>query len=123
MSINWIKPYALGIGGFFVYFFVVIPVFHIQIPCVFHAITDLFCPGCGMTRSILALSHLELYQAVRFNLLPFALAPFAGGYFIARWKRNEKWETILLWIMIILALAYGIARNIPAWCWLIPTDV
>ena len=29
--------------------------FNISIPCIFHKITNLYCPGCGFTRAIFSL--------------------------------------------------------------------
>ncbi len=43
--------------------------FHIGIPCIFHVLTGLYCPGCGLGRSVLSLLSGDWYQAFRYNVL------------------------------------------------------
>lgn len=40
-------------------------------PCPFHSITGIQCPGCGMTRALIAIINMDLKRAVAFN--PFSL--------------------------------------------------
>lgn len=37
--------------------------------CFFHHLTGLDCPGCGLVRSFISISHGDLWQAVRYNAL------------------------------------------------------
>jgi Protein of unknown function (DUF2752) len=37
------------------------------IPCIWRSITGYPCPGCGLTRSLASMSHLDIVSAVRFN--------------------------------------------------------
>lgn len=39
------------------------------IPCLFHQITGLQCPGCGNTRAVLALLELDIMRALSYNYL------------------------------------------------------
>lgn len=39
--------------------------------CLMHRLTDLSCPGCGLTRSITCIMHGELSQAAAYH--PFGL--------------------------------------------------
>ena len=39
------------------------------VPCLFHKITGLQCPGCGNTRAILALLELDIMRALSYNYL------------------------------------------------------
>ncbi len=48
------------------------------VPCPFHAITGLACPGCGMTRALVLVSQLQWGPALRMNPLVFALLGFAA---------------------------------------------
>ena len=50
--------------------------FGIGLPCVFHRVTGLPCPGCGLTRSILALLRGHVAQS-------FALHPFGPPLLLA----------------------------------------
>lgn len=46
--------------------------------CVFRNLTGLPCPGCGMTRAILSIGQLRLYDAIAFHpFSPFLLAGLA----------------------------------------------
>lgn len=45
------------------------------VPCPFHALTGLHCPGCGMTRALVLVSQLELRAALQMN--PF-IYPLLG---------------------------------------------
>lgn len=102
--------------------------YNIYIPCIFHKITGLYCPGCGVTRMLISILNLNFYQAFRYNPLIFILLPFIITYYILYYIywlqnkkiiiRNELWYTLL--IIIIL---YGIIRNIPIFKYLIPTKI
>jgi hypothetical protein len=44
-------------------------------PCVFYHVTGLPCPGCGLTRSCIALLHGDAVQSLRYHPFgPFLLA-------------------------------------------------
>src|SRR6516164_7013720 len=43
--------------------------------CLFYAFTHLLCPGCGGTRAVHELLHLNLSGALHFNALVTVLAP------------------------------------------------
>lgn len=49
------------------------------IPCPFRLVTDLECPGCGMTRSCLALAQGEFVSAWNFHPFSFFLVALAVG--------------------------------------------
>lgn len=53
--------------------------FHLGIPCAFYASTGLPCPGCGLTRSVMALLHGRLQES--FLLHPFGWLLLAGMVF------------------------------------------
>jgi hypothetical protein len=50
--------------------------------CLFHALTGWQCPGCGGTRALYHLLHLQLGEAIRYNALVTVLAPLALAWFI-----------------------------------------
>lgn len=104
----------------------------IVIPCLFHKITGLYCPGCGITRCFNALLHFDFYQAFRYNPLVFILLPFALVYLLItiysklRGKRNlldKKIPSWMWYLLVVVALIFGIIRNIPYFDWLAPTII
>lgn len=103
--------------------------YHIGIPCIFHRITKLYCPGCGMTRAIFALLNLNLKQAVRNNILVVLVMPFIVIYIINYayiWINNLKKDPSkifpkwLWYILLIITISFGIIRNIKYFYWLNP---
>lgn len=107
---------ALGMG--YAYFGVKTGIF---IPCMFHQITGLYCPGCGVSRMCLALMRGNFNDAVGYNPFLFFLLPFLGAYFVRQaihYIRGEKWqmsrwESITWKVLLILLILYGIVRNLP----------
>ena len=93
---------------------------HQALPCPFHAVTGLLCPGCGVTRMCLALLRLDISAAWQANavllvLLPFLglLLAYRGVVYVRRGScHTAAWENILLYTMIVVLLIWGIVRNV-----------
>ena len=91
----------------------------IGIPCVFHAITKLKCPGCGISRMCISIARLDFVSAFWHNPFLFITGPLIIAYIVAseikfvRHGNREmgKWK-IFLWVELVLLLAYGVLRNI-----------
>ena len=90
-------------------------------PCPFHALTGLWCPGCGMTRATHHLLRGDIVGSVRFNvLLPFVLTLIALAWFdwyartIGRRPvlagRLPAWATTAA---VAVAVAFAVVRNLP----------
>ena len=116
---------ALGVGAM-VFFFN--PSTHGFYPvCIFHALTGLNCPGCGMTRALYALLHGNLRLALKDNAL-FVLALAAAAFWLARFARRKlrnqpatfNLPPKFLWIFLVVAIVFAVVRNLPGFEWLSP---
>lgn len=98
-------------------------------PCIFNKITNLYCPGCGITRMFVSIFHLEIYQAFRFNPLLFILLILSILYFIFNWIGNKVFNRQIIindkiYIgLLVVVIVYWILRNIEAFSFLAPTIV
>lgn len=104
--------------------------FNIKIPCVFHKITSLYCPGCGITRAILSLIELDFYQAFRYNMLVVTLILLFIIYllvctinYIITKRFFIKIPNYIYVILLIITILFGILRNIEMFNVLAPTIV
>lgn len=100
----------------------------IAIACVFYEITGLYCPGCGITRSILSLIDGDIYQAFRYNPIIFIDIPLiiitSIIDFIYKDNKKVKKVTNAIYIMLlIITLVFGVLRNIPYFSFLAPTTL
>lgn len=100
------------------------------IPCTLHSLTGLYCPGCGASRALRALLHLDFYQALRYNALFTVCAPFVGIYIAVSAYRYVRYGSEPakvkiplwpLWVLCAVAVCYGVLRNIPEFSFLAPT--
>lgn len=113
---------SLGLGGL-LYLKVWIPLTKISIPCIFHELTGLYCPGCGITRVVLSLLKWDGLQAFRYNPLLFILLPLYGIYFLTHKKQMRIVSNGVMAVMLIVTLAFGLLRNIPMFDYLAPTII
>ena len=97
--------------------------FNISIPCIFYKCTGLHCPGCGITRMLFSLLHLEIYQAFRYNPLVFCLIIiFLIKEFINLvFKKKYVFSSKITIIILIITILFGIARNTSLFSFLAPT--
>jgi len=96
--------------------------------CPFRLI-GLWCPGCGGTRMIRSIFALDFYQAFRYNPLLFILLICSIIFGIIELILYIKKKPLIrpstkFWVFIlVLLIIYMILRNIPAFSYLIPTEV
>lgn len=99
------------------------------IPCPFHAVTGLWCPGCGMTRAVHHLLRGDPVTAISFNVfVPLVVIGTAIGWW--SWLAGRAWDRPVRWPARIDArwwiglfgvfLAYGVLRNLTAFSALAP---
>jgi hypothetical protein len=95
--------------------------------CHFHTMTGLHCPGCGSSRALHQLLHGNLVEAVRLNAL-LLLGLGGSVWLLARyaWARMRRRHASFalpsrwLWVLLGVAVAFTILRNLPAFSWLAP---
>ena len=90
-----------------------------SIPCLFHELTGLYCPGCGITRMIFSILQFDFYQAFRWNIFLFILIPIFLGYgivYYVDWIFDKTPPVLPNWfwnILLFSAILFVILRNIP----------
>ncbi len=92
----------------------------VAVPCVFYQITGYRCPGCGVTRMCLWILKGNIPEAVKCNpALFFCSFPLVGifidgacRYIKTGKKRLQKWQEVLLYIIVVILLVHGVLRNI-----------
>lgn len=92
----------------------------LMLPCPFHLVTGLLCPGCGVTRMCLALLHLDVAAAWRFNPGLLLLSPLLAGllfsmalrYVRTGERRPTRAQSTVAWGMAVYLLFYSVVRNL-----------
>lgn len=88
-------------------------------PCIFHKITGLYCPGCGSTRAIHSLLHLEIRKAFAYNPLVVIFLPFISLWLLISIYRIKKGQSTIILpngfalFFLILIVSFWVLRNIP----------
>lgn len=93
---------------------------HLALFCPFHKFFHLFCPGCGSTRFLLAITRGDLVAAFYANSLLFVLSPFYLAIFLYQSYRYIRYNDrdirkpvqYFLYFTIILFVIFGIIRNL-----------
>ena len=92
----------------------------IGIPCPFHLITGLNCPGCGISRAIRSLSEFRFADALGYNLMSPLILLYIGYcavYASAAYMKTGKGSLLIKpeWLNIALLslfLIWWVVRNI-----------
>lgn len=89
--------------------------------CLFRKLTDLECPGCGMTRATHALLHGNFVEAFQFNpvgIILFPIAMLALGIELLGWVRGKplpfqiksgRWGATIVAVVVI---GWFVLRNV-----------
>lgn len=102
----------------------------LYIPCVFHLVTGLYCPGCGVTRMSIALIEGDVIRAFQNNgavliLMPFFIFEFFWyfyNYVQGKHKKMSKIHTFVVYVVLSVLILFGILRNLPYFEYLRPID-
>ena len=92
----------------------------IHIPCMFHKITALWCPGCGTTRMCMSLLQLDFEKAFYYNKAIFILIPYfvwlvskyTWLYIVYGNSKIVKKDNIGISVAITILIGYMFIRNI-----------
>jgi hypothetical protein len=95
--------------------------------CPFHATTGLWCPGCGSLRALHALTHGDVATALHRNVLvlpalAYLAVAWAGwvAHTLGRPRSPRATPPGALWGVLVVVIAFGVARNLPPTDWLAP---
>jgi Protein of unknown function (DUF2752) len=95
--------------------------------CPFHAMTGLWCPGCGSLRAVHALTHGDLSTAVHRNALAVLALPYLAAAWLAwltrtlgRPRTTRATPPAALWAVLAVVITFGVARNLAPTDWLAP---
>ncbi len=107
---------ALGIAALLYLF--LFSRFGIGVPCMFHRLTGLSCPGCGGTRAMAALLMGQWKQALQYNPLILLYLAYGAWFFLSASVRYVRGDEDPLFfgpafihiVMLAIVLIFGGAR-------------
>jgi hypothetical protein len=90
-------------------------------PCFFHALTGLYCPGCGSLRAIHQLLHMHFLSAFKLNPLLVLSIPLLGYLLLRPYLfrpgkhllRDTDIPAFLILIYLGIVVSFWIIRNTP----------
>lgn len=102
--------------------------YHFFLPCIFHEVTGLYCPGCGISRMFVALARLDFSSAWGHNPMVLIAMPFLTyfithmivGYVKGYGYAPKSWHNIVLYLLVGYFLLFGVLRNFSAFHWMAP---
>lgn len=89
------------------------------LPCLFHLITGLYCPGCGGTRAVVYLLHGQVLKSIQYHPLVFYMAVITAAEFLSYGaarvtKRPElhlKRYDMFVYIGVVIIIINWIFKN------------
>ncbi len=90
-------------------------------PCPIRYFFHLECPGCGITRMLLACLDGDFSLAYASNPVLFVLSPFLlwllfrsiKGYLYSQAIVWKKWESTGMAFALMILMAFSVVRNLP----------
>ena len=92
----------------------------LSIPCLLRTFTGYYCPGCGGTRAVYALLHLQLWKSFCYHpLVPYGAAVygwFMVSHTIEKLSRHHlrigmKWNPLWLWMGLAILVFNVLIKN------------
>lgn len=97
------------------------------LPCPLHAMTGLWCPGCGATRAFGDLVRGDVASALSSNALAVVLL-CVGAIVWAIWARARLRERTfrkpasgVVVVGVVIVVVFTVFRNLPVGSWLAPS--
>ena len=115
MKIKWLRAAARFAAAVFVLLAV-----SFTVGCPINRLTGLKCPGCGVTRMILRILHLDFKTAFFYNpaifcLVPLWVAAFCTCMLLERRGKTaaaQKVKNTAVFFSIAVLVFFGVVRNI-----------
>jgi hypothetical protein len=107
------------LGAVVVAYFLVVAT--VGLPCLFHEMTHLYCPGCGATRAVWALTKGDFGLAARQNAwFVFLILPWVASLGLVWFTRSKAsgeaigvWSNRLTYVTAYAAIGFFVLRNVP----------
>ena len=99
-----------------------------MLPCPIKLVTGKYCPGCGISRMLLAMLRLDFTTAYHANRLLFFLLPIIlvyGGFKAVHYIKTGRdgmgiAEQLAVLVVCIITIAFWVMRNMEAFAFLAP---
>lgn len=106
---------VIGIG-----YFIFVSLTGLYIPCPIRLVTGFKCPGCGISHMFVKMAHFDMIGAYHENQFVFILFPIGLIYGIYKaykyiYKDDSRMsivESIVIFILLLFAIAFAIYRNL-----------
>jgi Protein of unknown function (DUF2752) len=102
---------AAGISAMAVVFFFPPAQYSFYPRCPIYEATHLLCPGCGGTRALYELLHLNFARALHYNAFITVLTPLAALWSAASWYQAARKGSV---VELSMPLGFGIGLAILA---------
>lgn len=117
--------FFLTAGGLYILFVIVTG---LSLPCVFHEVFGVWCPGCGVSRMFLKIFKADFAGAYYENRFLFSTLPFllaASAFRIYQYIEQKPFKKTVWFIVVMIVyaaafLVYGVLRNFNAFSFLAP---